>query len=126
MYELFNGKIPQGLLVDHKNRDRTDNRIKNLRLITKAENARNAKKYKSNKSGITGVYQKICVTQNIGKENNFWVATWRDLNGKPCSKSFNVNKYGNDLAKELAINYRKHMIEELNKQGAGYTNNHGE
>ena len=43
--------------IDHTNGDRSDNRISNLRQVSHAENNRNAKTYKSNTSGLTGVAQ---------------------------------------------------------------------
>ena len=41
IWRLFYGPIPEGLTVDHANRDRGDNRIENLRLLTPAAQARN-------------------------------------------------------------------------------------
>lgn len=41
--------------VDHINRDRSDNRWKNLRKVTKSENQRNANMRSTNKSGVHGV-----------------------------------------------------------------------
>ena len=41
--------------VDHRNRMRTDNRIKNLRCATRAENNHNAGRSRANWSGYTGV-----------------------------------------------------------------------
>jgi len=41
--------------LDHINHDRTDNRIDNLREVTKSENSRNASKRVDNSSGFTGV-----------------------------------------------------------------------
>ncbi len=38
---MFNGPIPRGLQIDHINRDRSDNRLENLRLVTPQVNQRN-------------------------------------------------------------------------------------
>jgi len=35
------GRIPKGLMTDHINRNRTDNRLENLRLVTLAESNKN-------------------------------------------------------------------------------------
>lgn len=43
VWMLHNGAIPDGLMVDHINLDKTDNRIANLRLIHKSGNAQNSK-----------------------------------------------------------------------------------
>lgn len=44
--------------LDHKNRDKADNRISNLRLATKSQNCGNAGRQKNNVSGFKGVYFK--------------------------------------------------------------------
>lgn len=44
VWETFNGKIPAGLEIDHKNHNRHDNKLSNLRLVTHSENCRNKKK----------------------------------------------------------------------------------
>jgi len=41
--------------IDHKNGNRDDNRIENLRQATRSENGQNQKKFKTNTSGFTGV-----------------------------------------------------------------------
>lgn len=48
------GEFPKGL-VDHVNRDPSDNRIANLRLATRSENAMNAGMWSHNTSGYKGV-----------------------------------------------------------------------
>lgn len=42
--------------IDHINRDRTDNRIANLRDVTPADNAANAPASRASKTGLRGVY----------------------------------------------------------------------
>jgi hypothetical protein len=50
---LVQGEWPD--CIDHINGDRTDNRLRNLRSVTKKENCRNARLSSSNTSGISGV-----------------------------------------------------------------------
>ncbi len=41
VYEAFKGEIPEGLEIDHFNRNKHNNNPDNLRLVTHAENMRN-------------------------------------------------------------------------------------
>ena len=121
IYELFYGKIPEKMQVDHWDRDRTHNTIWNLRLADNDLNRRNVSKQKRNKSGVTGVYLNYT---KIGTP--FWQVQWYEyLTGEAKSKCFNVLTLGNKNAFDLACNYRAAMIEEQNKLGAGYTESHG-
>lgn len=56
IWEMFNGEIPDGKLIDHINGNRNDNRIENLRLVTFSQNCLNNKKRRNNTSGVTGVH----------------------------------------------------------------------
>lgn len=51
----FNGKIPKGRFIDHKNNIRNDTRISNLRLVSWKDNTRKCRVSKNNTSGYPGV-----------------------------------------------------------------------
>jgi hypothetical protein len=46
---------PKGLITDHINRNKLDNRKYNLRVVNKAGNQRNHKVFSTNTSGVNGV-----------------------------------------------------------------------
>ena len=54
-WEFTYGEIPSGMQIDHINRNPSDNRIQNLRLVTPSQNSINTKR--RNASGHTGVYK---------------------------------------------------------------------
>ena len=59
IWEMHHGAIPKGMDVDHVNANRTDNRIGNLQLLTRAENSQKGvlqTRWSGNTSGFTGVY----------------------------------------------------------------------
>lgn len=69
-----------GEIVDHINRDKKDNRLCNLRICNKSENAYNSKRRVTNKSGKTGVYWR--------KDTLKWAAEIKHLGKKYCLGCF--------------------------------------
>lgn len=55
VWSLSHGPIPKGFQIDHINRDKSDNRLCNLRLATAKDNNRNRPKSTRNTSGAKGV-----------------------------------------------------------------------
>ena len=55
MHHFIVGKPIDGKEIDHKNRNRRDNRAANLRMVTHKVNSRNSGMFKHNTSGYRGV-----------------------------------------------------------------------
>lgn len=119
IWEMFNGKLEKKIIIDHRDGNPLNNRLYNLRATTQPKNTRNAGMRNDNSSGVNGV-SKI----NNGKGTEYWTARWCE-GGKIKSKHFSIAKLGDDAAFDLACQHRVKMIEELNKLGAGYTEEHG-
>ena len=83
VFEMHNGPVPEGYDVDHRDLDRSNNRIENLRLATRSQNKANGKVYRTSSTGVKGVlYHKRMekyqvsitangVTTHIGTFNSF-------------------------------------------------------
>ena len=71
IWEMLEGKIPDGMEVDHINGIRNDNRIENLRVVNRTCNQLNKKRMSNNASGITGV--------SFDKNKRRWKAQFRKM-----------------------------------------------
>lgn len=90
------------LQIDHKNHNGLDCRKKNLRLVSNKLNQQNIHFKSNNTSGYIGV--------RFNKNINCWQAQWVDkITNKRKIKSFNIKKYGEEKAKQLAID-RKSVV----------------
>jgi len=92
----------------------------NCTWVLKEKQARNKRKSKNNTTGFTGV----SLRKESGKIKGY-VAAWSELDGKWQTRYFSIRKYGKKEAFDLACKARKEAITRLNKEGAGYSENHG-
>ncbi len=120
IYELKNGKIPEGYEVDHKDRNSLNNQISNLRLVTHAENMCNISKSKNNTSGYIGVSKKVNKQKNKDKISiyNYWQCSWMNSKGKQERKPFPFNNAG----KILAARYFDIMAKQIKGNYTGELN----
>ena len=76
VWEYHNGKIPKEKMIDHINRNRNDNRIENLRLVTAKENRVN----------VDEEFNEKC-RQNIMKFNSQDYGKWWQDDKKRAQRS---------------------------------------
>tara|TARA_R110000796_G_scaffold19379_3_gene58274 strand:+ start:112 stop:582 length:471 start_codon:yes stop_codon:yes gene_type:complete len=97
VWVLFNKDIPLDKQIDHIDRDKSNNKIENLRLVDHVANALNKKCKKSN-TGIRGV----------SKDRNYYKVSFTIKN-----KSTHVGNFKNfEDAKKVAEEYYQNIIEE--------------
>ena len=85
-------------LIDHKNQNKSDNRIENLEDSNASKNALNSKIWKTNTSGYR------CVSKHT--KNNSWIGqTW--INGK----KFHIGSFASPKeASDAVQNFRKNLL----------------
>lgn len=105
IYTLVNGLIDDGLVVDHINKIKSDNRLSNLRLLSHGENIRRGD-YKPGKTGVRGVYY---------TNNGNIVSAWVIKGVRGWSESFDVSKLGLAEAIRRAEAVRNAAIKEGTK-----------
>ena len=130
VWTLLNGKIPDGLIINHINCERSDNRIENLELVTPQQNSRRAKMHINkevsalNTSGINGVYEEKTWNGTRTKINYYARSYWHNAKGIAQRKSFAYSLYGKDKAWELAQEFVK-IARNLVDQEVNERDNHG-
>ena len=97
VYECYHGIIPDGLVIDHINDDRIDNRLCNLQLLTPQETSIKAAKNRGKRSPprpvvainlTTGDRHYFPSMSCAGKELGFHSARVQDI----CVNSWQLNK----------------------------------
>ena len=92
----IHGEFPKDQ-IDHINRARDDNRIKNIRSVNQSINMRNSDIQKNNKSGATGVY--------FNNKNKAWIARIGINNGQKHIGCFKLKSDAIKARKEAEILY---------------------
>jgi len=125
IWNMFNGDIADGLVIDHIDGNSLNNKLSNLRVVQHCVNGRNSKLSKNNGTGIKGVsFSKVeTKLKNRSIFHTYVVVKWRE-DGKACGKLFSVLQLGLLPAFAEAVQYRNSKIEELNSKGYGYTDRH--
>lgn len=120
IWVLLHGSIDNNLVIDHLDGNPLNNTHSNLSLKTFRSNGQNRAQNSNNTSCYTGVKFRSR-TNKDGTEYSYWCATWNGVDNKRLVKYFPVWRYGNDLAKALAVLARKEAIDNLNLNGQEYT-----
>lgn len=116
IYRLFYGDLSSDDVIDHVNGNPRDNKIENLRKVSQKVNMRNTKKRDNNTSGVTGVE-----FYDRPNRSPYFVACWRDNDGRKVSKSFATSVHGKEGAFIKAVLARNEALEAL----GDYTETHG-
>jgi len=88
--------------VDHIDRDPKNNRRSNLRLVNKQTQAINRNPRNN------------AIQQGVHLDRNCWKASWTDEFNNAKTATFNINRFGYEIAKQLAITKRLEMELSLN------------
>ena len=112
MHRLILG-INKGEIVDHINRDETDNRKENLRVCSYSENNRNTLNPSNNTSGHKGIHE--------SKSGYRYEAYISDKNGKRIRKMFYFSTYnGKENAYKCACEWYENMDREISGEFSIY------
>jgi hypothetical protein len=96
-------------MIDHINGDFYDNRIKNLRLATKFENARNKSLHKNSKTGVKGVqwkpkrgtfYSKITFNRKV-----YFLGEFKTIEEASHAYNYSAKKLHKEFAKLSHSNF---------------------
>lgn len=100
---VLHGLTVNGFVIDHIDRDRANNKISNLRVVSQKENMLNKSISSRNTSGIQGI--------SYDKLQNRWVVSWCE-DGNFKVKQFPILNYNSsEEAFNAAIRYRQQMVE---------------
>ena len=91
---IHHGAIPKDLVIDHIDRDPSNNSINNLRLVTMKQNAENRSMMKNNTSGFRGVHYDITnkVFKASIRHHNIVMSLGTFSNPKEASRAYETKR----------------------------------
>jgi hypothetical protein len=104
VWVLTHGDINKELYINHIDCNPSNNLLNNLEIVTPAENSQRTVKQKNPLVGI-----KLVNVYAHGRYVEYWVCTYKTKSGEAAYKRFKVSKYGYEVAKEMAIEYKNQM-----------------
>lgn len=97
IWQMHNGPIPQGMMVDHIDGNPFNNRLENLRLATAHDNMRNSRRHSINNHGVKGV--------SWDKHNRKWQTEIRTSQGRIFLGRFSTKGLAAIAYAKAAIRY---------------------
>lgn len=95
---LMLGRLSDGMEVDHMNGNGLDNRLVNLRIVSRRQNNMNLRRQSRNGSGVTGVrfnrpantFSAFIISHSIRE----WLGTFDNLLDAACARKSAEHRYG--------------------------------
>ena len=112
VWETFNGKIPEDMVIDHIDGNRSNNALSNLRLVTQAENMNNAQA--NGHKGQVKISQYDKEGNFIAKYNSIREAA-QTINGSEVAIKDAANRHGSSAGYFWIREDQNLTIEELLK-----------
>ena len=110
-----NNSISEYEEIDHLDQNGLNNRLSNLRAVTRSVNSKNRKLRSDNLTGLNGIIRITRNSELIGYRAEIVV------NGEAMGRSFNFSVHGEIGSWESAVEYRNVLL----KLDGSYTNLHG-
>ena len=112
VWETFNGEIPEGMVIDHIDGNRSNNKLSNLRLVSQAENMNNAQA--NGHKGQVKISQYDKEGNFIAKYNSIREAA-QTINGSEVAIKDAANRHGSSAGYFWIREDQDLTIEELLK-----------
>lgn len=102
LHRVLFGRTDRGIVIDHINHNKLDNRLSNLRAVTHKQNMRNISMSRKNTSGHLGVHwdsrRQKWVAQISNGENHqrktLWLGAFKDIKEAINARKLAEKEYG--------------------------------